>query len=101
MKREASPKLDRWMDEPDRKPLVLRGARQTGKTWIVRDLARRHKRDLIEINFERNPEFASYFEKNDSAKTLSLLSAEFGRSVSPDNAGWRFGARIITWRKGT
>jgi predicted AAA+ superfamily ATPase len=86
VKREASAKLDRWLEQPDRKPLVLRGARQTGKTWIVRDLAERQKRDLIEINFERNPEFASYFEKNDPAGTLALLGAEFGRSVRPDTA---------------
>ena len=40
MKREVSDRLDLWFYQPNRKPLVLRGARQTGKTWIVRDLAR-------------------------------------------------------------
>ncbi len=86
MKREASDRLDQWFCQTDRKPLVMRGARQTGKTWIVRDLAHRQKRTLIEINFERTPESASYFSAKDPVKILQNLSAELGISISPEES---------------
>lgn len=86
MKREASERLDRWLLLPDRKPLVLRGARQTGKTWLVRDLAARHDRDLVEVNFERSPEAAAHFTGNDPLRILGTLSAERGRTIDPEKA---------------
>lgn len=86
MKREASDRLDHWLRESDRKPLVLRGARQTGKTWIVRDLATRNNRELIEVNFERNPEFSDHFSGKDPVKVLQRLSAEFGHTIEPHSA---------------
>jgi MoxR-like ATPase len=42
-----------WLAGRTRKPLVLRGARQVGKKWLVRDLASRSGRHLVEVNFER------------------------------------------------
>jgi uncharacterized protein len=45
--------LIEWLDSDHRKPLVLRGARQVGKTWLVKALAQQSKRQLIEINFEQ------------------------------------------------
>jgi len=86
MKREASQKLDHWLNMDHRKPLVIRGARQTGKTWIVRDLAQRHNRQLIEINFERTPDMASYFENNDPRQTVRYLAAEQGQVIDPKTA---------------
>lgn len=86
MKREASDRLDHWIRGADRKPLVLRGARQTGKTWIVRDLAKRNNRKLVEVNFERNPEFSVHFSSKDPVKVLQQLSAEFGYTIAPENA---------------
>lgn len=86
MKREASERLDRWLKQSDRKPLVIRGARQTGKTWIVRDLAARHNRQLVEINFERTPELKSYFIEKDPAKILKNLSAELARPIRPEDS---------------
>lgn len=86
MKREASQKLDRWISQPNRKPLVIRGARQTGKTWIVRDLAQRQGRRLIEINFERTPDFASYFQGNDPEQTLRYLATEQGQVIDPNTS---------------
>ncbi len=53
--------LLRWKDDPRRKPLMLRGARQVGKTWLVREFARGNFDHLLEINFERAPERASLF----------------------------------------
>ncbi len=85
MKREASHRLDQWLKQTDRKPLIIRGARQTGKTWIVRDLAARQNRKLVEINFERTPELAVHFSEKDPVKILKNLSAELAQSIQPEN----------------
>ena len=65
MIRFAGQALDQWLQSKNRKPLVIRGARQVGKTWLVRDLTRRHGLDLVELNFERSPQLADLFAGND------------------------------------
>jgi uncharacterized protein len=83
MKRAASQHLDNWLAEKNRKPLVIRGARQVGKTWLVRDLAARHNLALIELNFERNPSLAALFNTNDPGETLLNLESEFNTPIDP------------------
>jgi len=85
MKRSVSSFLDQWIKDPQRKPLVLRGARQVGKTWLVRDLAQRHGLRLVELNMERRPELADHFRSNDPQRAVSDLSADLGISISPEN----------------
>ncbi len=70
-----------WLTEPGRKPLILRGARQVGKTWLVRELAKQSQRDLVEINFERNPEYRKHFSANDPRRIIDDLSLVLGRDV--------------------
>ncbi len=83
MKRNASAWLDRWLDDTERRPLVLRGARQVGKTWLVRDLAARRGRELVELNFERDPRDADPFVSNDPRQILGELSLMLGRRIDP------------------
>ena len=64
MIRSVAHNLDHWLKNPNRKPMVLRGARQVGKTWLVRDLAKRHDLQLIEMNLERFPNLAELFLEN-------------------------------------
>ncbi|HCJ4222374.1 TPA: AAA family ATPase, partial [Legionella pneumophila] len=59
MKRTLLNYMDNWLVSPDRKPLVIRGARQVGKTWLVRHLAEKTGMQLIELNFEKQPSYAS------------------------------------------
>ncbi len=73
MKRNALILLLDWLIQPSRKPLVLRGARQVGKTYLVRELARVKQLQLIELNFEKNPEHKSLFASNDVKKILLSL----------------------------
>jgi predicted AAA+ superfamily ATPase len=75
--------LKSWLASDQRKPLVIRGARQVGKTWVVRDLARSQKRQLIEVNFEKNPKMASLFGSNDPGQILLNLSAVLNESIDP------------------
>lgn len=63
--------------------MVLRGARQVGKTWLVRDLASRSGRRLVELNFEREPRLARHFESNDPKQILGELSLALGQDVVP------------------
>lgn len=86
MQRLASVFLDAWIKDQNRKPLVLRGARQVGKTWLVRDLAQRHGRRLVELNMERRPELADHFRSNNARLAVSDLAADLGVSISPETA---------------
>ena len=52
----CSVSLDRWLTGPGRRPRILRGACQVGKTRLVRDLAERSGLDLIELSFGRDPD---------------------------------------------
>jgi predicted AAA+ superfamily ATPase len=72
-----------WLSSKDRKPLVLRGARQVGKTWIVRQLAHLTHRRCIEINFEKNPSHASLFESNNPTHILLHLSTLNQHQIDP------------------
>ena len=67
--------LENWLAMPDRKPLVLRGARQVGKSTLVRLFAERCRRPLAEVNLERHPDLASAFARNDPAHLLNVLEA--------------------------
>lgn len=86
MIRFASVELDKWLVNSNRKPMVIRGARQVGKTWLVRDLAIRHKLQLIELNFERLPGLADLFSENDPAEVLRNIEAELGTSIELDSS---------------
>jgi predicted AAA+ superfamily ATPase len=55
--------LDKWKEDPFRKPLLLRGARQVGKTYAIRRLGQKFP-SFVEVNFERLKEAASVFEKD-------------------------------------
>ena len=54
--------LSKWLDKPNRKPLVIRGARQVGKSTLVRQLAETSNRFCLELNFERSPELSDFFK---------------------------------------
>lgn len=75
--------LHQWAAQDRRLPLVLRGARQTGKTWLVRNFGRRFEGGLAEVNLERNPEFAELFAPNDPAAAVRLLEVRLGRRIVP------------------
>lgn len=75
--------LKTWKSKQNRKPLVIRGARQVGKTYLVRLFAREYFDHLVEINFERNPEIASLFTSKDPHKIVQLLELQYNISIRP------------------
>ncbi len=80
MYRTSLPFLKNWLSHPDRKPLVIRGARQVGKTWLVRKLAEAEGKKLIEINFETHPSRISLFEPEDVSRIFFNIEAAFKES---------------------
>ncbi len=84
MKRTRLNDLTQWLLGEGRKPLVIRGARQVGKTWAVRYLAKNHQRKLIELNFEKNPAQKSFFESNDPHFILRAIRVSLGENIKPD-----------------
>lgn len=61
MERHASAALRAWKADPLRKPLVLRGARQVGKTWLLREFGRTDYEKVVYVNCQRDPSIASLF----------------------------------------
>ena len=72
MKRTAEKYLKEWKAEPTRKPLILRGARQVGKTYIVREFGKTFD-SFIEINFEKFPDVKQIFEREEAFMELSRI----------------------------
>ena len=83
MKRDRTIFLVDWLNSTGRKPLVIRGARQVGKTWLIRDLASSQQRKLVEINFEKRPELESLFSSNDPKEIMINIAASTGSKIDP------------------
>lgn len=83
MYRSALNYLAEWQRRQSRKPLVIRGARQVGKSFLVRELAKEHFANLVEINLEQMPDVASFFASKDPRTILPLLEARFNVPIEP------------------
>ena len=83
MKRYVDTKLLQWRDSSNRKVLLVRGARQVGKTYSVRVLGQTFE-NYVEVNFEEHPEVGSFFDGSLSPEgILEKLKAYFGVSIYP------------------
>ena len=82
MKRHLLTSLQEWLHRKSRKPLLLHGARQVGKTWLIRELARIENIPLTEINFELHPAAKAAFATPDPSAILHQL-ALIGFPLSP------------------
>ena len=78
--------LDGWLGGPSRMPLVIRGARQVGKTWLVRDLAKRKGLVLVEVNFERDSRSAQFFDHADPKRVFDDITLSLDINAEPDQA---------------
>jgi predicted AAA+ superfamily ATPase len=83
MERDCYKLLFEWLVQEKRLPLILRGARQVGKTWLVRHLAREMGRKLVEINFERDPRALEWFSGNDPQRYIDEVSVALDLEIDP------------------
>lgn len=83
MERKAMAELREWAGRKGRKPLVMRGARQVGKTWLARRLAETEFDGIAEVNFEKTPKAGELFASNDPKRILPMLEAQLGMKIRP------------------
>ena len=84
MQRKILDSLRKWLTSKGRKPLILRGARQVGKTWSVRELAEKENLYLLEINFERNPELGEIFSEKNPDDVCRQLEIQYGTELEKE-----------------
>lgn len=86
MKRKILQQLIDWKNSTSRKPLILNGARQVGKTFILREFGREYYKNTVYVNLESNSAAASLFGSNISPKKLiKYLEAETGERIVPND----------------
>lgn len=84
MKREILNDLIKWKEAENRKPLIIHGARQVGKTYIVKQFGKEYYDNLIYVNFETNQELSSQISDNIDAKYLiNKLELFYGEKIIP------------------
>ena len=86
MERNLFIKLEQWKNKKKRKPLIIQGARQVGKTWIMKEFGARYYKDTIYINFDNNETMKKMFEIDfDISRIISFIKIEYGKSFDPEN----------------
>lgn len=85
MKRNTLESLIRWKSSEDRKPMVLKGARQVGKTWLMKEFGRSAYDSFVYFNFDEEEELKSIFEANKNPQRIvELLSLIAGEKILPE-----------------
>ena len=87
MYRIAIEKLLKWKQSKRRKPLIIEGARQVGKTWLMKEFGRQAYEDTVYINFDSNSRMAELFAPDlDTERLIMGLELYAGRKIDPEKA---------------
>ena len=85
MRRDAMQELYDWKEKSTRKPLIIRGARQVGKTWLMKEFAATAYKQFAYINFEDNEVMKEIFQKDfDIERILMAIQLVTGKVVNTD-----------------
>ncbi len=85
MNRHAEQQLLKWKESSSRKPLLIMGARQVGKTWLMQEFGRKYYSDVAYISFDSNENMRLVFESGfDVKRILLMLQAETAKSIHPE-----------------
>lgn len=86
MYRIAIEKLYKWKNSKRRKPLIIEGARQVGKTWLMKEFGKQAYADTVYINFDSNSRMADLFSADLDTDRLTMgLELYAGRKINPEN----------------
>lgn len=86
MYRIAIEKLYKWKNSKRRKPLIIEGARQVGKTWLMKEFGKQAYADIVYINFDSNSRMADLFSADlDTDRLIMGLELYAGRKINPEN----------------
>jgi len=84
LRRTAMEKLVAWKSSDERKPMVLKGARQVGKTWLMKEFGKNYYKSFVYFNFDEEDELKSIFETNKNPqRIIELLSMIAGEKIHP------------------
>lgn len=84
LKRNAIQELIKWKSSEERKPMVLKGARQVGKTWLMKEFGQNYYKNYVYFNFDEEDELKSIFETNKNPhRIIELLSMIAGEKILP------------------
>jgi len=83
MERTLMTSLTAWQKSRGRKPLLLQGVRQCGKTWLLKKFGRTAYRSMTYVNFDENPEYAGFFGVKDVDRIIQNLSLATGAPILP------------------
>ena len=96
MRRNAISELVQWKNNPERKPMVLKGARQVGKTWLMKEFGKNYYDHFAYFNFDEEDELKSIFEANKNPqRIIELLSMIGGERIEPEKTLIIFGSSGI------
>lgn len=85
MKRFIIENLRAWKESKRRKPLIIRGARQVGKTWILEEFGKEFADGFVRINFDKEPEYKQFFETTkDVKRIISNLALATGKKITTE-----------------
>lgn len=85
MERVIMQKLIDWKNSKYRKPLILKGVRQVGKTWLLKEFAKRHYKNIAYFNFDEHPEYKQFFESTkDVDRILENLMMASGQVINQE-----------------
>ena len=86
MYRTAIEDLHKWKNKENKKPLIIRGARQVGKTWLMKEFGNIAYTDTVYINFENNPQMAGLFAADMKIdRIITGIEIYNGRKIDPQN----------------
>ena len=84
LKRNAIQDLINWKSSEERKPMILKGARQVGKTWLMKEFGRNYYESYVYFNFDAEDELKSVFAANKNPhRIIELLSMIAGKKIVP------------------
>lgn len=86
MYRTALEKLKKWKDSKNRKPLIIEGARQVGKTWLMKEFGKTEYQDTVYVNFDSNAQMQELFSADlNVERIVTGLELYAGRKIDPDS----------------
>jgi len=86
MRRLIYNELLKWKASPQRKPLILYGARQVGKTWLLKEFGKNEYKDTLYVNFDTDSEVHKYFTGSiEPSRLIAGLEDHFGKKVAPQD----------------
>ena len=78
--------LKKWKESENRKPLIIRGARQVGKTWLMKEFGKKEYEKCAYINFDENNRMINLFSGDfDIERIIQGLKIESGVNIEPEN----------------